>query len=46
MRSHIDVLIFHTDICKGALQIILMSDVDLRFRRLHRETLRNEVEHD
>lgn len=53
MKNHIDMLIFHTDICKGALQISLMADANLRFAALReqsiapcRETLRNEVEHD
>lgn len=46
MKNHIDMLIFHTDICKGALQISLMADANLRFAPPCRETLRNEVEHD
>ena len=31
MKNHIDMLIFHIDICKGALQISLMADANLRF---------------
>lgn len=46
MKNHIDMLIFHTDICKGALQISLMADANIRFAPPRCGTLRNEVEHD
>lgn len=36
MKNHIDMLIFHIDICKGALQISLMADANLRFALLRR----------
>ena len=37
MKNHTYVLIFHTGICAGALQIPLMADANLRFASPCRE---------
>ena len=31
VKNHTDVLIFHTTICAGASQIVMMADANLKF---------------